>query len=237
MSKGGWRLRIIGKRLNEITDCFHDPRYVFRLHVTPAEFVSCVRAQLRRKLRRAQLGVDRRRFRKLLLLVKRFGLQEFRLVGAFRRRIRLKKRVHFGQERVRIGVVNVNQPLIARVLRFLVIWIIGDDLIVNCFGLLRVAELAVTVCREQHHFRASVLGNLFLHLLVIDQQLRVLTGLKLQTQQPDLRDPAPAPRLRQRAGFLEQRHCFLAHRLVDLAFFRLLKIDREQAGAHCGLGF
>ena len=89
-----------------------------------------------------------------------------------------------------LRAVDVDQSLIGRLLRFLSIRILGDNLAIKFFRFLDVAELSFAVCGKQHHFRLGRFRELFQLLFVITKQLRVLVGLILQASQAHLRDGA-----------------------------------------------
>src|SRR5262249_53666585 len=126
--------RAVRKRLHEKSERLDDSVNIFHLKITGTELIRGFGAKFRRKLRRAQLGKDRRRAWIILLFVKGLGLEKFRLIGPFRGRIGREICVHFRRQGRRIGIVDVEQPLECRVLRFLAVRIFLNDLGVERFG-------------------------------------------------------------------------------------------------------
>ena len=59
------------------------------------------------------------------------GFEKLRLIGAFRRGIRIHISVDLIEQRRRISVVKINQPLVLRVLRFLLARIFVHELPIN----------------------------------------------------------------------------------------------------------
>ena len=123
-----------------------------------------------------------------MLFVERFRFQELHLVRAFARRIRLEKLFRFREQRSWIRAVDVDQSLIRRLLRFLSIRILADNLAIKFFRFVGVTKLPLAVCGKQHHFRLGCFRKFVLLFLVIGQHLRVLAGLVLQPAQSHLRD-------------------------------------------------
>ena len=100
-----------------------------------------------------------------------------------------------------------------------------------------MAKLAFTVCGEQQHFCLRSFRQLVQFLLIVGQQLRVLTSLVLQPAKTNLRDRTELSRVRQSAPLLKQRGGSVGHGLVHLAFVRLDKFERDQASTHRTLCF
>ena len=103
-----WCLRIIRKRLDKVAERFHRSRKILQLYETPSQFVSRFGPKFRRKLRRAQIPIQRRGLGIFLLLIKCFRFKQLRLVGAFGRWIRRQELVHRIDQGGRIGVININ---------------------------------------------------------------------------------------------------------------------------------
>ena len=154
-------------------------------------------------MRIAKLGINRRGLGELLFLIKMLGLEQLRLIGAFRRGIRAHVGVDLVEQRRRVGIVEIDQPLVLRVFRFLLARIFVDELPVNFVGFLRMPELTMTVPDDQHHLGAHFFRNLFSAALVFCNDLVVGARLILEPQQPDLRDRAPFSGFRQRPAFLQ----------------------------------
>src|SRR5207302_10961156 len=95
-------------------------------------------------------------------------------------------------ERRGIRVINIYEALERGVLRFFAPRIFFDNFAIKCFGFLGMSDLALTVRREQHYFRAHFFRKLLLRFFVIAQELRELAGLKLQPQNAELCQRPPA---------------------------------------------
>ena len=235
--KGPGRERTIRKSLDEKSKRLDDSRDVLHLQITRAELIRRFGAKFGRELRSAQFRKNRRGARIILLLIKRLGFEQFRLIGPFDRRIGSQKLIDLGRKRGGIRIINVNETLERRIFRFFAIWMFVDDFAIKRFRFLGVSELTLAVRREQHYFRAHFFRKLLLRFFVIAQELRELTRLILHFHDAKLSQWMPAARLGQRPAFLKQRHRFIRHALVDLAPVRLQKIQRDQTGADSRFGF
>ena len=193
---------------------------VLQLNKTPTELVGRFRAQLRREMRSPQLRVNRRRVRELLFLVKMLGLEQLRLVGALRRRdwSRGIRPLRPGAS-ARFAVVEIDQPLILRVLRFLPVGIFRDDLPVNLFRFLRVPQLAMAVARRSASFpRALLRGSRSGRACIPPAPCRTARTDIAAEAVPTSATARQRPASGKERPFWSKLDRFLRHRLVGFPF-------------------
>ena len=155
-----------------------------------------------------------------MLFVERFGLQQPCLVGPFSRRIIFNEFIDCVPKRRIVRAVKADQTLILRIFGFIAVWIFVDDLAINIFGFLVMTQLSLAVAEEQHHFGADIFRDLILTSFMIGNDLRKLTGLVPQTQQPDCGDCFPVACLGQRPPFLQEGRRLLSHCVVNFTLVR-----------------
>ena len=93
--------------------------------------------------------------------------------------------------------------MILRVLRFFALRIFLNDLPVEFLRIFAVAELPLTVRREQHHFGPHFLGHVVFAPRIIGHGLRILPALIFEPEQADGSDAVPTPAFRKCAAFFQ----------------------------------